>query len=70
MKNQTIRAATLKNLNNFFAHNEEGPVSTVQKVCRIMKSYPRKIVVKICVDAGINPATARTQYQKWYSKHH
>lgn len=37
----------------------------VWEIATANSSLARKDVVALCVEAGINPATARTQYQRW-----
>lgn len=39
----------------------------VWATCDTYKDLPRKEVIQICINAGINAATARTQYQRWFS---
>lgn len=48
--------------------NGEGPVATVRQLCERMKGKPRKEIVQAAVNAGINPNTARTQVQRWFSE--
>ena len=54
----------------------QGPVARVWQISDSMaraardRAEPlpaRRVVVKACVDAGIAPYTARTQYQAWFS---
>lgn len=47
----------------------EGPVALARRVCNSMRGNPRKEVIAECVKQGINPNTARTQYQRWYHSH-
>lgn len=47
----------------------EGPVAKVHHLCDELKDKPRKEVIATCVAKGINPHTARTQYQRWYATH-
>jgi hypothetical protein len=71
MKNQpVINEKTLKNIDALFNNNgETGPVKRVQQICKLMRRYPRSVVVGVCEEKGINTHTARTQYQKWYATH-
>jgi len=46
---------------------EEGPIAKVLQICEEMKGQPRKDVIAACLDKGINPHTASTQYQKWFA---
>lgn len=48
---------------------EEGPVAKVHHLCDELAGKPRKEVIATCVAKGINPHTARTQYQRWYAAH-
>lgn len=43
-----------------------GAVFKVWEICENNKSQKRKHVIAICVEAGINYNTARTQYQAWF----
>lgn len=47
----------------------EGPVALARRVCNSMRGNPRKEVIAECVKQGINPNTARTQYQRWFHSH-
>lgn len=42
-----------------------GACRKVWDICDSMRGQRRKDVVAACVAAGINPGTARTQYQAW-----
>jgi hypothetical protein len=71
MKNQiVVNEKTLHNIDTLFNKDGDvGPVKRVQQVCRLMKRYPRRAVVAVCEEKGINSYTARTQYQKWFASH-
>lgn len=43
----------------------ESPVKTVWRICAEMIGQDRKAVIAACVDAGVHPGTAATQYSKW-----
>jgi hypothetical protein len=51
------------------AFKESGPVAKVQMICGALKNKTRGEVIAKCVEKGINEATARTQYQRWFSTH-
>lgn len=46
-----------------------GACATVWNICEMdtMKNATRKEVVDACIKVGVNPATARTQYQAWFT---
>lgn len=46
----------------------EGAVARVLAICEANKTLGRGDVVKLCVAAGINEGTAKTQYQVWHKK--
>jgi len=41
------------------------PVAFVWETCDEMPDAPRSEVIEACVEAGVNPATAATQYGLW-----
>ncbi len=43
------------------------PVKKVFEIAEDMAGRPRKDVIAACVAAGVNPSTARTQYQIWFT---
>ncbi len=43
----------------------DGPVAKVWAICDRMPKAERKEVLAACEKAGINPATAATQYYRW-----
>jgi len=42
-----------------------GNVAKVWAIADSMPNRPRKEVVEACIAAGVNPGTARTQFQSW-----
>lgn len=42
-----------------------GSVAMVHKIANENRDKDRKTVIKMCVEAGINENTAKTQYAKW-----
>jgi len=47
------------------AARKEGPVAKAHAVFDQTKGAPRKDAVAAAIEAGVNPATAATQYQVW-----
>jgi hypothetical protein len=45
------------------------PVAAVHAICAANPNAARKQVIALCVQAGINPATAATQYNVYKQKH-
>lgn len=43
----------------------ESPVATVHRICDEMKGKPRDEIIQACINEGVNPNTAKTQYYKW-----
>lgn len=43
----------------------ESPVKLVHRLCNEMEGAERKDVIAACVEAGVNPSTAKTQYYHW-----
>jgi len=42
---------------------KDGPVAKCRQIYAAMKGHPRKDVISACIAAGVNKATASTQYQ-------
>ena len=47
------------------APTKAGPVAKVWEIADRMKGAERKDVLAACAKAGINPATAATQFYRW-----
>lgn len=47
------------------APRKPGACARVHEIAGSMKDAARKDVIAACIKAGINKATASTQYQKW-----
>lgn len=43
----------------------ESPVKTVWRLADEMKGQDRKVVIAACIEAGVNKATASTQFYRW-----
>ncbi len=43
----------------------ESPVKVVWRIADEMKGQDRKAVIAACIEAGVNKATASTQFYKW-----
>jgi hypothetical protein len=46
----------------------EGAVARVHAICEANRDKARGEVIKLCVEAGLNEGTAKTQYQVWFKK--
>lgn len=45
----------------------DGPVATTRRICNSMRGKRRHEVIAECIARGVNPHTARTQYQRWFN---
>ena len=59
--------ATTKKATSKKAATTSGPCAQVWKIADSMADAPRGEVVDACIAKGINPSTARTQYQRWFT---
>jgi hypothetical protein len=46
----------------------EKPVAVVRRLCEENPDLPRKDVLTLCIEAGVNKNTAMTQYSLWRAK--
>lgn len=46
----------------------ESPVAVVHRICDELEGHHRDEIVQACIDQGVNPNTAKTQYYVWRKK--
>ena len=61
------KATTKKQIASNKAAKKNGPCARVWEIADSMADAPRGEVVDACISKGINPSTARTQYQRWFA---
>jgi hypothetical protein len=46
----------------------ESPVAVVHRICDELEGHHRDEIIQACIDQGVNPNTAKTQYYVWRKK--
>ena len=69
MKNATTQSKALVKLFASPKFKEAGVTARVHLIANAMRNKSRAEVVAVAVAKKINPLTARTQYQAWFSQH-